>query len=74
MKNILPYNNNKNSASFNEGDSKHDRGYCYECHGGGTCECASGVIICPQNHAEEHCLQLRSNGLLSSIEPATGGC
>jgi ATP-dependent Clp protease adaptor protein ClpS len=32
------------------------------------------VIICPQNHAEEHCLQLWRNGLLSSIEPATGGC
>jgi len=32
------------------------------------------VIICPQNDAEEHCSQLRNNGLLSSIEPATGGC
>ncbi|KAG9458278.1 hypothetical protein H6P81_002786 [Aristolochia fimbriata] len=25
-------------------------------------------------HAEEHCMQLRGNGLLSSIEPASGGC
>ncbi|CAK9865682.1 unnamed protein product [Sphagnum jensenii] len=32
------------------------------------------VIICPQNDAEEHCSQLRNNGLLSSIEPATGSC
>lgn len=32
------------------------------------------VIICGQNDAEEHCLQLRNNGLLSSIEPASGGC
>jgi len=32
------------------------------------------VIICPQEDAEEHCLQLRSNGLLSSVEPASGGC
>jgi ATP-dependent Clp protease adaptor protein ClpS len=32
------------------------------------------VIICPQHDAEEHCMQLRNNGLLSSIEPATGGC
>ncbi|KAG6546691.1 hypothetical protein Mapa_011880 [Marchantia paleacea] len=32
------------------------------------------VIICAQNDAEEHCMQLRNNGLLSSIEPAAGGC
>jgi ATP-dependent Clp protease adaptor protein ClpS len=32
------------------------------------------VIICGQNDAEEHCLQLRNNGLLSSIEPASGSC
>ncbi|RWR75034.1 ATP-dependent Clp protease adapter protein CLPS1, chloroplastic [Cinnamomum micranthum f. kanehirae] len=34
----------------------------------------SVVIICAQADAEEHCMQLRSNGLLSSIEPASGGC
>ncbi|GAA0147786.1 scaffold/adaptor protein [Lithospermum erythrorhizon] len=34
----------------------------------------SVVIICAQADAEEHCMQLRSNGLLSSIEPADGGC
>lgn len=32
------------------------------------------VIICGQSDAEEHCLQLRNNGLLSSIEPASGSC
>ncbi|XP_021814343.1 ATP-dependent Clp protease adapter protein CLPS1, chloroplastic-like isoform X2 [Prunus avium] len=33
------------------------------------------VIICAQADAEEHCMQLRHNGLLSSIEPASGsGC
>uniref|UniRef100_A0A7N0VFY2 Adaptor protein ClpS core domain-containing protein n=2 Tax=Kalanchoe fedtschenkoi TaxID=63787 RepID=A0A7N0VFY2_KALFE len=33
------------------------------------------VIICAQNDAEDHCMQLRGNGLLSSIEPASsGGC
>lgn len=32
------------------------------------------VIICSQKDAEEHCLQLRSSGLLSSIEPVIGGC
>lgn len=32
------------------------------------------VIICTQADAEEHCMQLRGNGLLSSIEPASGGC
>ncbi|KAI5441797.1 ATP-dependent Clp protease adapter protein CLPS1, chloroplastic [Lathyrus oleraceus] len=32
------------------------------------------VIICAQVDAEDHCLQLRGNGLLSSIEPADGGC
>lgn len=32
------------------------------------------VIICAQVDAEEHCMQLRGNGLLSSIEPASGGC
>lgn len=31
------------------------------------------VIICAQADAEEHCMQLRHNGLLSSIEPASGG-
>ncbi|KAL3629671.1 ATP-dependent Clp protease adapter protein CLPS1, chloroplastic [Castilleja foliolosa] len=31
------------------------------------------VIICAQADAEEHCTQLRGNGLLSSIEPADGG-
>ncbi|KAH9771933.1 ATP-dependent clp protease adapter protein clps1 [Citrus sinensis] len=34
----------------------------------------SVVIICSQADAEEHCMQLRGNGLLSSIEPASGGC
>ncbi|KAJ8774600.1 hypothetical protein K2173_017046 [Erythroxylum novogranatense] len=34
----------------------------------------SVVIICAQADAEEHCMQLRGNGLLSSIEPASGGC
>uniref|UniRef100_A0A6N2MWV2 Adaptor protein ClpS core domain-containing protein n=1 Tax=Salix viminalis TaxID=40686 RepID=A0A6N2MWV2_SALVM len=32
------------------------------------------VIICAQADAEQHCMQLRGNGLLSSIEPASGGC
>ena len=32
------------------------------------------VIVCGQPDAEEHCMQLRGNGLLSSIEPASGGC
>ncbi|WOL06589.1 ATP-dependent Clp protease adapter protein CLPS1, chloroplastic [Canna indica] len=32
------------------------------------------VIICSQVDAEEHCTQLRGNGLHSSIEPASGGC
>ncbi|GAB2226569.1 hypothetical protein Droror1_Dr00022379 [Drosera rotundifolia] len=35
----------------------------------------SVVIICGQVDAEQHCKQLRGNGLLSSIEPASrGGC
>ncbi|XP_027911048.1 ATP-dependent Clp protease adapter protein CLPS1, chloroplastic-like [Vigna unguiculata] len=34
----------------------------------------SVVIICAQSDAEDHCMQLRGNGLLSSIEPADGGC
>ncbi|CAL5372095.1 unnamed protein product [Camellia sinensis] len=34
----------------------------------------SVAIICAQVDAEEHCMQLRGNGLLSSIEPASGGC
>ncbi|EXB52181.1 ATP-dependent Clp protease adapter protein ClpS [Morus notabilis] len=34
----------------------------------------SVVIICAQVDAEEHCMQLRGNGLLSSIEPASDGC
>ncbi|XP_048229422.1 ATP-dependent Clp protease adapter protein CLPS1, chloroplastic [Ricinus communis] len=34
----------------------------------------SVVIICAQADAEDHCMQLRGNGLLSSIEPASGGC
>ncbi|XP_009356351.1 ATP-dependent Clp protease adapter protein CLPS1, chloroplastic isoform X1 [Pyrus x bretschneideri] len=34
----------------------------------------SVVIICAQADAEEHCTQLRHNGLLSSIEPAGDGC
>ncbi|KAK7314517.1 hypothetical protein VNO77_33043 [Canavalia gladiata] len=32
------------------------------------------VIICAQVDAEDHCMQLRGNGLLSSIEPVDGGC
>eukprot|EP00252_Welwitschia_mirabilis_P007201 TRINITY_DN1835_c0_g1_i2.p1 TRINITY_DN1835_c0_g1~~TRINITY_DN1835_c0_g1_i2.p1 ORF type:complete len:157 (-),score=28.57 TRINITY_DN1835_c0_g1_i2:193-663(-) len=32
------------------------------------------VIICAQVDAEEHCMRLRGNGLLSSIEPASGVC
>ncbi|MCL7043031.1 hypothetical protein MKW94_005620 [Papaver nudicaule] len=33
------------------------------------------AIICAQADAEEYCTQLRGNGLLSSIEPASsGGC
>jgi len=31
------------------------------------------VITCAQVDAEDHCMQLRGNGLLSSIEPADGG-
>ncbi|GMQ11222.1 hypothetical protein CsSME_00053939 [Camellia sinensis var. sinensis] len=34
----------------------------------------SVVIICAQVDAEDHCMQLRGNGLLSSVEPASGGC
>lgn len=34
----------------------------------------SVVIVCAQADAEEHCTQLRGNGLLSSIEPDGGGC
>ncbi|XP_023897022.1 ATP-dependent Clp protease adapter protein CLPS1, chloroplastic isoform X3 [Quercus suber] len=34
----------------------------------------SVVIICAQADAEDHCMQLRGNGLLSLIEPASGGC
>ncbi|VFQ87147.1 unnamed protein product [Cuscuta campestris] len=35
----------------------------------------SVVIVCPQVDAEEHCMQLRGNGLSSSIEPASSpGC
>ncbi|XP_020234631.1 ATP-dependent Clp protease adapter protein CLPS1, chloroplastic [Cajanus cajan] len=34
----------------------------------------SVVIICAQADAEDHCMQLRGNGLFSSIEPASGGC
>ncbi|KAJ6718723.1 ATP-DEPENDENT CLP PROTEASE ADAPTER PROTEIN CLPS1 CHLOROPLASTIC [Salix purpurea] len=34
----------------------------------------SVVIICTQADAEEHCMQLRGNGLMSSVEPASGGC
>ncbi|GER51588.1 ATP-dependent Clp protease adapter protein clpS [Striga asiatica] len=33
----------------------------------------SVVIVCGQEDAEEYCMQLRGNGLLSSIEPADGG-
>ncbi|XP_024358029.1 ATP-dependent Clp protease adapter protein CLPS1, chloroplastic isoform X2 [Physcomitrium patens] len=29
------------------------------------------VIVCPQEDAEDYCMQLRTNGLLSSIEPDT---
>ncbi|XP_038976481.1 ATP-dependent Clp protease adapter protein CLPS1, chloroplastic-like, partial [Phoenix dactylifera] len=32
------------------------------------------VIICSQADAEEHCMQLRGSGLISSIEPASGEC
>lgn len=32
------------------------------------------VIICAQVDAEEHCMQLRGNGLLSSIEPGGASC
>ncbi|KAH7276511.1 hypothetical protein KP509_39G010100 [Ceratopteris richardii] len=32
------------------------------------------VIVCGQADAEDHCTQLRGNGLLSSIEPAGDGC
>ncbi|KAL0912145.1 hypothetical protein M5K25_018098 [Dendrobium thyrsiflorum] len=38
------------------------------------CNGLSVVIVCAQADAEEHCMQLRGNGLLSSIEPASGGC
>ncbi|KAF7808913.1 ATP-dependent Clp protease adapter protein CLPS1, chloroplastic-like [Senna tora] len=38
------------------------------------CNGLSVVIICAQADAEEHCMRLRGNGLLSSIEPASGGC
>ncbi|KAL5579980.1 hypothetical protein UlMin_012422 [Ulmus minor] len=34
----------------------------------------SVVIICAQADAEQHCMQLQGNGLLISIEPASGGC
>lgn len=34
----------------------------------------SVVIVCGQDDAEEHCTQLRGNGLLSSIEPASDDC
>lgn len=34
----------------------------------------SVVIICAQADAEKHCMKLRNNSLLSSIEPASGGC
>lgn len=34
----------------------------------------SVVIICSQADAEEHCTKLRGNGLISSIEPASGAC
>ncbi|KAJ0081597.1 hypothetical protein Patl1_11306 [Pistacia atlantica] len=33
----------------------------------------SVVIICSQADAEDHCMQLRGNGLLSSVEPISGG-
>ncbi|KAF8095360.1 hypothetical protein N665_0335s0008 [Sinapis alba] len=32
------------------------------------------VIVCAQADAEQHCMQLRGNGLLSSVEPDGGGC
>ncbi|KAK9926249.1 hypothetical protein M0R45_023490 [Rubus argutus] len=32
------------------------------------------VIVCAQVDAEDHCMQLRGNGLLSSVEPASDGC
>ncbi|KAB2633700.1 hypothetical protein D8674_029947 [Pyrus ussuriensis x Pyrus communis] len=32
------------------------------------------VIVCAQVDAEDHCMQLRGNGLLSSVEPAGDGC
>ncbi|KAL9420410.1 hypothetical protein AB3S75_035493 [Citrus x aurantiifolia] len=32
------------------------------------------VQVLMKADAEEHCMQLRGNGLLSSIEPASGGC
>ncbi|CAH8326976.1 unnamed protein product [Eruca vesicaria subsp. sativa] len=32
------------------------------------------VIVCAQGDAEQHCMQLRGNGLLSSVEPDGGGC
>ncbi|GAB4840264.1 ATP-dependent Clp protease adapter protein CLPS1, chloroplastic [Ancistrocladus abbreviatus] len=38
------------------------------------CNGLSVVIICAQADAEEHCMQLRGNGLLSTIEPASSGC
>ncbi|KAG6584370.1 ATP-dependent Clp protease adapter protein CLPS1, chloroplastic, partial [Cucurbita argyrosperma subsp. sororia] len=34
----------------------------------------SVVIVCAQVDAEDHCMQLRGNGLQSSIEPASDGC
>ncbi|KAL8265960.1 hypothetical protein R6Q59_003304 [Mikania micrantha] len=33
----------------------------------------SVAIVCGQQDAEEHCTRLRGNGLLSSIEPDSGG-
>ncbi|XP_027358798.1 ATP-dependent Clp protease adapter protein CLPS1, chloroplastic-like [Abrus precatorius] len=38
------------------------------------CNGLAVVIICTQVDAEDHCMQLRGNGLLSSIEPVDGGC
>ncbi|CBI27053.3 unnamed protein product, partial [Vitis vinifera] len=32
------------------------------------------VQVLMKADAEDHCMQLRGNGLLSSIEPASGGC
>ncbi|KAG2322224.1 hypothetical protein Bca52824_015437 [Brassica carinata] len=32
------------------------------------------VIVCAQADAEQHCMQLQGNGLLSSVEPDGGGC